>query len=177
TQQLVRNLYIGNDQRTLQRKLREACLALRLAAPWSRNRILTTYLNQAYYGNHAYGIQAAAQTYFSRRARQLSLAQAALLAGLPQPPSVYDPFEEPGAAPGPAGCGPRSGQAGAPGLDGPRGERDQRDGGRQRRREADGAVKPLPAAAAGESGTSAPTPWDRAAGLPLRDRRCGTRGG
>src|SRR5207248_2325809 len=95
TQQLVRNLYIGNDQRTLQRKLREACLALRLAASWSRNRILTTYLNQVYYGNHAYGIEAAAQTYFSRSARQLSLAQSALLAGLPQAPSVYDPFDEP----------------------------------------------------------------------------------
>src|ERR671922_264626 len=95
TQQLVRNLYIGNDQRTLERKLREACLALRLAASWSRNRVLSTYLNQVYYGNHAYGIEAAAQTYFSRSARRLSLAQSALLAGLPQAPSVYDPFDEP----------------------------------------------------------------------------------
>src|ERR671928_44182 len=95
TQQLVRNLYIGNDQRTLERKLREACLALRLSASWSKNRILTTYLNQVYYGNHAYGIEAAAQTYFSRSARHLSLGQSALLAGLPQAPSVYDPFHRP----------------------------------------------------------------------------------
>src|SRR5919204_227408 len=95
TQQLVRNLYIGNDQRTLERKLREACIALRLSASWSKNRILATYLNQVYYGNHAYGIEAAAQTYFSRSARHLSLAQSALLAGLPQAPSVYDPFDEP----------------------------------------------------------------------------------
>ena len=95
TQQLVRNLYIGNDQRTLQRKLREACLALRLAASWPKNRILATYLNQVYYGNHAYGIEAAAQTYFSRSASRLTLAQSALLAGLPQAPSIYDPFDQP----------------------------------------------------------------------------------
>src|SRR5438105_5896451 len=98
TQQLVRNLYIGNDQRTLERKLREACLALRLSASWSKNRILAAYLNQVYYGNHAYGIEAAAQTYFSRTARRLSLAQSALLAGLPQAPSVYDPLHRPNMA-------------------------------------------------------------------------------
>jgi len=91
TQQLVRNLYISN-QRTVQRKLKEACLATKLDRKWSKQRILTTYLNQVYYGNHAYGIEAAARTYFSKPSRDLTLDQAAMLAGLTQAPSVYDPF-------------------------------------------------------------------------------------
>ncbi|HEV3407314.1 MAG TPA: PBP1A family penicillin-binding protein, partial [Gaiellaceae bacterium] len=94
TQQLVRNLYIGRE-RSLERKLTEACLALKLEQSWSKERILETYLNQVYFGNHAYGAEAAAQTYFSKRARKLGVAQAALLAGLPQAPSVYDPFRRP----------------------------------------------------------------------------------
>ena len=91
TQQLVRNLYIGNEK-SFNRKAKEACLALKLDAEWTKERILETYLNQVYFGNHAYGIEAAAQTYFSKPAKELGLAQAALLAGLPQAPSVYDPF-------------------------------------------------------------------------------------
>ena len=67
TQQLVRNLYISNE-RTVQRKLKEACLATKLDRAWTKHRILTTYLNQVYYGNQAYGIEAAAQTYFSKPA-------------------------------------------------------------------------------------------------------------
>src|SRR5207302_10831949 len=98
TQQLVRNLYIGNDQRTLSRKLKEACLALKLANQWPKQKILATYLNQVYYGNHAFGVEAAAQTYFSRSARRLTLTQAALVAGLPQAPSVYDPLRRPSVA-------------------------------------------------------------------------------
>src|SRR5206468_9390341 len=86
TQQLVRNLYIGKEK-TLRRKLIEACLAVKLSRAWSKGRILQAYVNQVYYGNHAYGIEAAAQTYFSKHARGLGLAQAALLAGLPQAPS------------------------------------------------------------------------------------------
>ncbi|HEX9092698.1 MAG TPA: transglycosylase domain-containing protein, partial [Coriobacteriia bacterium] len=58
-------------------------------------RVLQTYLNRVYYGNHSYGIEAAAQTYFSRHAKSLTLPQAALLAGLPQAPSLYDPYQEP----------------------------------------------------------------------------------
>jgi penicillin-binding protein 1A len=91
TQQLVRNLYIGREQ-TVERKLKEACLALKLDDAWTKNRILATYMNQVYYGNLAYGIEAAAQTYFSKKARELTLPEAALLAGLPQAPSLYDPF-------------------------------------------------------------------------------------
>ncbi len=97
TQQLVRNLYISRE-RTVQRKVKEACLATKLDKKWSKQRILTTYLNQVYYGNHAYGIEAAAQTYFSEPASKLDLSQAALLAGLTQAPSVYDPFTVPGRA-------------------------------------------------------------------------------
>ena len=96
-QQLVRNLYTGRE-RTFERKLKEACLAIKLSNRWTKQRILQAYLNTVYYGNHAYGVEAAAQTYFSRHAAQLTLPQAALLAGLPQAPSVDDPFHNPRAA-------------------------------------------------------------------------------
>jgi penicillin-binding protein 1A len=94
TQQLVRNLYISRE-RTIGRKLREACLAIRLSRKWSKARILREWLNTVYFGNRSYGVEAAAQTYFSKRARQLNLREAALLAGLPQAPSTYDPFVDP----------------------------------------------------------------------------------
>jgi penicillin-binding protein 1A len=94
TQQLVRNLYISR-QRTFKRKIKEACLAIKLARHRSKDWILGQYMNAVYYGNHAYGIEAAAQTYFHRRASSLTLDQSALLAGLPQAPSVYDPFHRP----------------------------------------------------------------------------------
>jgi penicillin-binding protein 1A len=94
TQQLVRNLYISREQ-TLQRKVKEACLATKLDRAWSKERILTTYLNQVYYGNHAYGVEAAAQTYFSKAAKDLNLRESALLAGLTQAPSSYDPVLSP----------------------------------------------------------------------------------
>jgi penicillin-binding protein 1A len=97
TQELVRNLYLSR-RKTLQRKVVEACLAVKLARAWSKDRILTAYLNDVYYGNHAYGIQAAAETYFSVPASRLTLEQSALLAGLPQAPSYYDPLHNPTAA-------------------------------------------------------------------------------
>jgi penicillin-binding protein 1A len=97
TQQLVRNLYISREK-TVQRKVKEACLATKLDRAWSKQRILTTYLNQVYYGNHAYGIEAAARTYFSKPASELDLSESALLAGLTQAPSVYDPFTVPARA-------------------------------------------------------------------------------
>jgi penicillin-binding protein 1A len=97
TQELVRNLYLSRSQ-TLQRKVVEACLAIKLARAWPKSRILTAYLNDVYYGNHAYGIQAAAETYFSVPADRLTMEQAALLAGLPQAPSYYDPLHNPSAA-------------------------------------------------------------------------------
>jgi penicillin-binding protein 1A len=95
TQQLVRNLYIGTPKQTLSRKLKEACLAQKLAKTWTKKQVLAAYLNEVFYGRHAYGAQAGAQTFFSTSAGELTLSQAALLAGLPQAPTVYDPVRHP----------------------------------------------------------------------------------
>jgi penicillin-binding protein 1A len=98
TQQLVRDRYLAGQRMTLARKLREACLAVQLARRWSKRRILEAYLNDVFYGQHAYGAEAAARTFFARRARDLTLGQAALLAGLPQAPSRLDPLRHPASA-------------------------------------------------------------------------------
>jgi penicillin-binding protein 1A len=95
TQQLARNLYIKQPSQTFGRKATEACLAIKLAREKPKRWILNAYINQVFYGNRAYGIEAAAQTYFSKRAKHLLLPEAALLAGLPQAPSVFDPFHRP----------------------------------------------------------------------------------
>ena len=97
TQQLVRNLYIGKEQ-TLERKVKEACLAIKLDRQRSKDWILQQYLNTVFYGYQAYGVEAAAQTYFSKPAAKLTLTEAALLAGLPQAPGEFDPFRKPGDA-------------------------------------------------------------------------------
>jgi penicillin-binding protein 1A len=97
TQQLVRNLYISQE-RTVERKLKEACLAVKLDRAWSKEQVLESYLNSVYYGHLAYGIEAAAQTYFAKTAKTLTLGESALLAGLTQAPSAYDPFVEPAKA-------------------------------------------------------------------------------
>jgi penicillin-binding protein 1A len=97
TQQLVRNLYLG-DERTIGRKLQEGCLADQLARRWTKAHVLDAYLNTVFYGQQAYGVQAATETYFSKPAARLTLAEAALLAGLPQAPSIYDPLRDPQAA-------------------------------------------------------------------------------
>jgi len=96
-QQLVRNLYLS-PQQTISRKLTEACLAVQLDKQWSKDRILAAYLNDIYFGQQAYGIEAAAHAYFGVSAKDLTLEQAALLAGLPQAPSAYDPLNRPDAA-------------------------------------------------------------------------------
>ncbi len=101
TQQLARNVLLPPDERTeqsLKRKVKEAVLAVELSRQYSKNEILETYLNQIYYGNRAYGIEAASETYFGKHARDLSLAEAAMLAGLPQSPAVYDPYTNPDGA-------------------------------------------------------------------------------
>ena len=90
TQQLARMLLLSPEERserTLVRKLREAILALRIAGRFDKDDLLTLYFNEVYYGNLAYGIEAAAQAYFGTSARNLDLAQCALLAGLPQMPA------------------------------------------------------------------------------------------
>ena len=94
TQQLVRTLYISNE-RTVERKVTEACLAVKLDDAWSKQRILASYLNSVFYGNLAYGAEAASRTYFSKSARWLTLPQASLLAGLTQAPTTYDPLADP----------------------------------------------------------------------------------
>ena len=97
TQQFVKNAYIRNE-RTLARKVREAALAWQLEQRWSKDRILTAYLNTIYFGNGAYGIQQASRTYFGKGARFLELHEAALLAGIPADPARYDPVTSPRAA-------------------------------------------------------------------------------
>ncbi len=101
TQQVARNMLLDPQeraQRTLTRKLRESILAWRLSRAYSKADILALYLNQTYYGHLAYGAEAAARTYFGKPAASLDLAESALLAGLPQSPSVYDPLLYPAAA-------------------------------------------------------------------------------
>jgi penicillin-binding protein 1A len=97
TQQLISQIYIVK-QRTFDRKLREALLAVQLEDRFTKDEILTAYLNTVFYGNNAYGVEAAAQTYFAKSAKDLTLPQAALLSGLPQLPSTYDPYANPEAA-------------------------------------------------------------------------------
>ena len=97
TQQFVKNAYVRNE-RTLARKVREAALAWQLEQRWPKDRILLAYLNTIYFGNGAYGIQQAARTYFHKGADKLTLAESALLAGLPADPSLYDPTQHPRAA-------------------------------------------------------------------------------
>jgi penicillin-binding protein 1A len=98
TQQLARTLYIGKPEQTISRKLKEACLALRLSGRMTKRQILSDYLNVVYYGNQAYGVAAAAETYFSKHASQLTVDEAAMIAGLPQAPSDYDPLRNPSGA-------------------------------------------------------------------------------
>ena len=97
TQQFVKNAYIRNEQ-TLARKVREAALAWQLEQRWSKDRILTAYLNTIYFGHGAYGIQQAARAYFKKSAKELTLPESALLAGIPSDPTLYDPAANPRSA-------------------------------------------------------------------------------
>jgi penicillin-binding protein 1A len=97
TQQFIKNTYVKNQQ-SIGRKLREAALAWQLEQQWSKRKILTAYLNTIYFGNGAYGIDQAALTYFGHHAKRLTLAESALLAGLPADPSRFDPVTNPKAA-------------------------------------------------------------------------------
>ncbi len=100
TQQLVRNTVLSDEQfdKTLKRKVREAYIAIQMEKMYTKDQILTMYLNTIYFGHSAYGIQAAAVTYFNKNASDLTLAEAATLCGLPQSPSGYDPIDNPEAA-------------------------------------------------------------------------------
>ncbi len=94
TQQFVKNS-LGQDDRTVSRKLKEAALAWQLERRWSKDRILTAYLNTVFFGNSAYGVQMAARVYFNKKAHELTLPEAALLAGIPANPSLYNPVTNP----------------------------------------------------------------------------------
>lgn len=99
TQQLARNLFLSRE-RKIERKLREAILALELERRYSKDEILETYLNQVLYGSNRYGVQSwgaqmAARNYFGKNVEDLTLAEAALLAGLPKNPRDYSPYRHP----------------------------------------------------------------------------------
>ncbi|TSC72343.1 MAG: 1A family penicillin-binding protein, partial [Parcubacteria group bacterium Gr01-1014_70] len=91
TQQLIKNTLLTSEK-TLTRKIKEAVLALKIENKYSKDEILNMYLNEIPYGSNAYGLEAAAETYFAIHARDLSLAQAAYLAALPKAPSYYSPY-------------------------------------------------------------------------------------
>src|SRR3989338_4511633 len=91
TQQLVKNSLL-TPERTIQRKVKEVVLAYATEILYSKNQILEMYLNQIPYGGTAYGIEAASQTYFGKKAKNLTIAESALLAGLPEAPTTYSPF-------------------------------------------------------------------------------------
>lgn len=99
TQQLVKNALLSSDKK-FTRKFREILLATELERRYDKNKIMEMYLNQIYYGQGSYGIEAAAQTYFKKGAKDLTLGQTALLAGLPLAPSRFDPTLDPDAAQG-----------------------------------------------------------------------------
>jgi penicillin-binding protein 1A len=94
TQQFVKNQLTGAD-RSITRKLKEAALAWQLEQRWKKEKILTAYLNTIYFANGAYGVERASRTYFGHNAQKLTLPEAALLAGIPKDPSLYDPVAHP----------------------------------------------------------------------------------
>jgi penicillin-binding protein 1A len=97
TQQLAKVLFLTPDK-SLERKLKEAVLALTLEHRYSKDRILELYLNQIYFGQGAFGVEAASRTFLGKSVTDLTLAESALLAGLPKAPATYSPFEHPDAA-------------------------------------------------------------------------------
>jgi penicillin-binding protein 1A len=94
TQQLARMLFLKPDK-SISRKIKEAILSIKIEKNYTKEEILGMYLNQAYFGTRAYGIEAASQTYFGKSVNDLTLGEAALLAALPKAPNVYSPFKNP----------------------------------------------------------------------------------
>lgn len=91
TEQLVKDIFLS-DHKTITRKLKQVALAVMISKSMSKNEVLSLYLNEVYLGNGAYGVGQAAERYFGRSISQLTPAQCAVLAGLPQAPSAYDPL-------------------------------------------------------------------------------------
>ena len=94
TQQLAKMLFLKPD-RSIKRKVREAVISIQIEKRYTKDEILGLYLNQAYFGTRAYGIEAASQAYFGKSTDELNIAEAALLASLPKAPSLYSPFKNP----------------------------------------------------------------------------------
>jgi penicillin-binding protein 1A len=94
TQQVTKSFFLS-PEKSYQRKIREVILAYRIDKTFSKEEILFLYLNQIYLGHGAYGVQAAAENYFDKDVQELTLAECAILAGLPQAPSRYSPFRYP----------------------------------------------------------------------------------
>lgn len=94
TQQLAKMLFL-NPERSIKRKLKEAALSIQIEKRYTKDEIIGLYLNQAYFGTRAYGIEAASQTYFGKSVSELTIGEAALLASLPKAPSLYSPFKNP----------------------------------------------------------------------------------
>jgi len=97
TQQLARNMFLTMEK-TVTRKFKEMLLAFELERAYSKDEILELYLNQVYFGNGVYGVEAASQTYFNKSVQDLSLAQCALIAALPKAPNIYSPYKNPSVA-------------------------------------------------------------------------------
>ncbi|KNZ70177.1 penicillin-binding protein [Thermincola ferriacetica] len=97
TQQLVKKAFLNPDK-NIKRKIQEVVLAIKLEREYTKDQILEMYLNRIYFGHGAYGLQSAAQIYFNKDVKELTLDEAAVLAGLPQAPSAYDPYRNPEAA-------------------------------------------------------------------------------
>lgn len=93
-QQTVKNIFLSNE-RTMTRKVEELALAVQLEHNYSKDQILELYLNTIYFGHGAYGVGEASRTYFGKEPKDLDLSQCAMLAGLPQAPSAYDPIAHP----------------------------------------------------------------------------------
>ena len=100
TQQLAKQIYFGGNDASILRKIDTALQALQIERRYSKDQILELYLNAAYYGHGAYGVATASQAYWRRPIGQVDLAQSAMLAGLPQAPTTYDPLDHPAAARG-----------------------------------------------------------------------------
>src|SRR5947208_5519442 len=97
TQQLAKNLFLSKEQ-TLKRKLNEWALALQIERYYTKNQIMELYANHIFLGANAYGVEAGAETYFGKQAKDLTLGEAALLAGVPKAPSEYSPLSNPARA-------------------------------------------------------------------------------
>jgi penicillin-binding protein 1A len=98
TQQLVKQRVIDNRDKTIERKVQEIVLARRIETEYTKDEILASYLNTVYFGAGAYGIEAAAETYYGKSARDLDMAEASMLAGLIRSPGAYNPYNHPEAA-------------------------------------------------------------------------------